>query len=327
MRGYYAEMVQMYGFDVKYFRRENDFYDPNGILQDDWLGDFTYGEDSFIEFNVPVDMKGLMDVGSDSYLFSMIGVESQGDGKIFFTKEQFELDLLETSGIITSGDYNESFNITIDNLDAININITGSFEDFTIEFDDTINLNIISGAIDQTFEMIPTEISRDSVIINESIAGQKTYLKDWIMQSIFSGSINEPNISIGDTISLNVNGNITYNRTKTLSESMGWKIAPAIGDFFRITFPDTTYEDYEITNVTDRDINQDGISPLMEKYVWKCTYTRRTADSALLPSGHYEEPIYEDLNNTYEIIEEKIKDEIFDEASDDNVDFDIYGGM
>ena len=327
LHGYFAEQIQMYGFDIQYFSRDHSFYDPAGILKDDYIGGFTYGEDASPKYEIPVDMKGLFEVGNDSYLFSMIGVEAQHDGKLFFSKDQFELDMLETSGVITSGHYNEDFTFELTDLDTLDYTASGTLEDFTMLFGGSLDLDIISGDIDQTFVIDPLEITRADATINTSIAGQKNYIKDWIMQGTFEGSIAGSGIDIGDSVILNISGDIVYNTPPTSNESMGWGIAPIVGDFFRLTFPDGTYEDYELSHVTDRDINQDGISPLMEKYIWKCTYVRRTVDHAIMPSGYYEEPIYEDLNNTAEMIDTVEKEQIFDEDTDDDVSYNVYGGL
>lgn len=52
-------------------------------------------------------------------------------------------------------------------------------------------------------------------------------------------------------------------------------IHPDIGDVVEIDFPDdSNREKYEITDCFDRQLTQDGINPLLHKYVWKCKARR-----------------------------------------------------
>lgn len=53
-------------------------------------------------------------------------------------------------------------------------------------------------------------------------------------------------------------------------------IHPDVGDVVAIDFPDDkNRETYEITECYDKQLTQDGISPLLHKYVWKCKARRR----------------------------------------------------
>ena len=92
MAGYYQQMIQMYGLSIQYFRRKYDFFDPDGLLNADAQANFTYGYDSNYEFGNVIDMRGYIEMGNDAFIFSMVGIDSQQDGKVFFTKEQFSYD-------------------------------------------------------------------------------------------------------------------------------------------------------------------------------------------------------------------------------------------
>jgi hypothetical protein len=68
-------------------------------------------------------------------------------------------------------------------------------------------------------------------------------------------------------------------------EGPNWKIAPKVGDFFRLDFHDDNHEEYEITELIDRNLQIDGINPLLQKYVWRMACVRR-------------DPSYEDVIGT-----------------------------
>ena len=53
------------------------------------------------------------------------------------------------------------------------------------------------------------------------------------------------------------------------------KIHPEVGDLVTIDFPDdSSLEKYEITDCFDKQLTNDGISPLLHKYIWKCKARR-----------------------------------------------------
>lgn len=53
-------------------------------------------------------------------------------------------------------------------------------------------------------------------------------------------------------------------------------VRPEVGDVVEIDFPDdSSRERYEIVDCFDKQLTQDGISPLLHKYVWKCKGRRR----------------------------------------------------
>lgn len=53
-------------------------------------------------------------------------------------------------------------------------------------------------------------------------------------------------------------------------------VHPEVGDVVEIDFPDENQrERYEIVDCFDKQLTQDGISPLLHKYVWKCKGRRR----------------------------------------------------
>ena len=52
-------------------------------------------------------------------------------------------------------------------------------------------------------------------------------------------------------------------------------IHPDVGDIVAIDFPDeNNREKYEITECFDKQLSQDGVNPLLHKYVWKCKARR-----------------------------------------------------
>ena len=71
-----------------------------------------------------------------------------------------------------------------------------------------------------------------------------------------------------------LHGNVLFYDIEELGK-YAEKIHPAVGDIVTIDFPDeSNRERYEITECFDKQLTQDGISPLLHKYVWKCKARR-----------------------------------------------------
>jgi hypothetical protein len=60
-----------------------------------------------------------------------------------------------------------------------------------------------------------------------------------------------------------------------IENSPTWQIAPQVGDYFRLNYGEIE-EEYEINQIVDRVLtNQNGINPLLGKYIFQCIATRR----------------------------------------------------
>lgn len=324
-KGYYQQLIRMYGVTVQYFRKNYEFFDPNGLLNADGNVDWTYGYDSDYSYGNETEMIGYIEMGNDAFIFSMIGADAEQDGKIFFTKEQFELDMLDAVGVVTTDEFETEFDVDV-------LDFTGSYEHtedydpFSITYADDILFSeggIVSGAISLTVDEINTEINND-------IEGEKSYVHNWVVQGSMSGYYSGELDEDGNgTVTVSASGDLTYNKPFTSTSSNGWGIAPQVGDFIRITFGDGTTEDYTFTKVTDRDLQNDGISPFLGKFVWKCDFTRKNYSHEEVPSGsisrEQEENDY--LNQTI-TIQDDISDSYFDYENDvSDVSDSVYGGF
>ena len=71
-----------------------------------------------------------------------------------------------------------------------------------------------------------------------------------------------------------LHGNVLFYDLNKVGKYMD-KIHPEVGDIVTIDFPDeNNREQYEITDAFDKQLQSDGISPLLHKYIWKCKAKR-----------------------------------------------------
>lgn len=324
VKGYYQQLIMMYGINIQYFRKNYDFFDPNGLLNTDGNVDWTYGYDSDYTYGNETAMRGFISWGNDAFIFSMVGADTEQDGKIFFTKEQFEIDMLDSVGVVTTGEFSTNFDVDIADFVGL-YDHTEQFDPFAITFTDSISVPA-TGAISQPITLTVSEIDTE---INNDISGQKSYVHNWIVQGGFTGTLSGTLDESGSgTLNIDASGVLTYNAPFTSTESNGWGIAPQVGDFIRITFGDGTTEDYTFTKITDRDLQNDGISPFLGKFVWKCEFTRKNYSHEEVPSGSISREQNEnDFLNQVINIQDDASDDHYDYGAETEADDGVYGGF
>lgn len=86
-------------------------------------------------------------------------------------------------------------------------------------------------------------------------------------------------------------------------------IHPDVGDIVTIDFPDeNNRQQFEITDCFDKNLTNDGINPLLHRYVWKCKARRYISSGEDFPEHNEANERWEEkmdfLNNVDEVIGE-----------------------
>lgn len=119
-----------------------------------------------------------------------------------------------------------------------------------------------------------------------------------------------------------IHGNVLFFDTVQLGKYAN-KIHPSVGDVITIDFPDEyNREMYEITDCFDKQLTQDGISPLLHKYIWKCKARRFVDSDNVIDTSEADKQLQEKKD-----YEKKVNEAVAKEISfyDDNQDA-VYGG-
>lgn len=117
-------------------------------------------------------------------------------------------------------------------------------------------------------------------------------------------------------------GNILFYDINELGKYVE-KIHPAVGDVITIDFPDeSNRERYEITDCFDKQLTQDGISPLLHKYIWKCKARRYVNSYEEIGSNEADDRLQEKLDHEARVNEEVAKKISLYEDNEDSA----YGG-
>lgn len=89
-------------------------------------------------------------------------------------------------------------------------------------------------------------------------------------------------------------------------------IHPMVGDLVDIDFPDeNNRERYEITECTDRQLTQDGVNPLLHKYVWKCKARRYiNSHEEGAPAPNEADERLEEFRRREDVVQEEVAEQV-----------------
>ena len=119
-----------------------------------------------------------------------------------------------------------------------------------------------------------------------------------------------------------IHGNVLFYDLNGL-EKYATMLHPNVGDIVTIDFPDeTSREQYEITDCFDKQLTQDGISPLLHKYIWKCQAKRYVNSYEDMESNEANDRLQEKLDYDDHVKREIQKKIEFYPENEDKV----YGG-
>lgn len=252
-----------YGVDLQYFRKYNTFFKDDQTEENH--ANLIYGEDTTAEFYASGMIRGYVSVENMAWNFNQIGLEATEQINIFLSIDNFE----------------QSFQ------DKIAKTETRKFEVDVIG--DTIHNEVTGKIYCQEFEAnVYAEFSENDMKVH------KSYIKP-INKAITHGFYKSINYQSGEKeISGNLsgklkydkispfkvygtlNGELTFHNSKNLEDSTTWKrLAPQVGDYFKFTTKSGISEEWEVSNIFDKNLTKSGLNPLLGKYVYQISAVRR----------------------------------------------------
>jgi len=110
------------------------------------------------------------------------------------------------------------------------------------------------------------------------------------------------------------------------------KIRPDVGDIVALDFPDeNNREKYEISECLDKQLTQDGVNPLLHKYIWKCKARRyiNSHEDGAPPDNEADKRL--DERREYDaVVDERVAEAVskYDRISEDDTVMEdaVYGG-
>tara|TARA_R110002020_G_scaffold148509_9_gene324375 strand:+ start:340 stop:1413 length:1074 start_codon:yes stop_codon:yes gene_type:complete len=326
-RGYFREIIHQYGVDAVYFRKDLNFYEsPSGSTVN-----YAYGEETTATYFLSAGIILYMEMEGDSILMNRFGIETDGDASCYILIEDFTEQFRDSIG--TERLYIPDMQISgeiiagsgVISADIIAPGLTGTVSD-TLYFnvDSLSATGDVSAFVDLPFVRTPS-------VMNPFTKSSPAYV-DQATSGTLSGDVfGTLDVSGNGTMSGNLSGSLIYRSTPAEKAGPHWDISPQVGDFFRIQFHDgINNEEYEISRISDKDLVTDGLNPLLDRYIWKMSVTRRDPSYEMVIGDDSEEPWTQDKSEQSDFHEIE-SDEIFDydtesvDAVDGTNSDDIYG--
>ena len=327
-KNYFREIIHSYGIDCYYFRHDANFFEqPSAIYVN-----YVYGEKTTMSYWLSSSMVVYMEMHGDSIILNKFGLETDADGSCFILIDDFT----EKYRDIIGTEKQDTFNTIITgNVSAFfsepsgkiyNIDLDG-FTSSHFDFGTSGNFNgIYSGEFIRTPKLYNNYVYKSGSYNTRKTLGT--------LSGLYSCTVDE---SGNGFLSGEISGILQYHiEDPGKHGGPNWKIAPQVGDFFRLDFSDENHEEYEITRVYDRNLKSDGLNPLLSKYVWKCDVVRRDPSYESVvgdetTEGHSEEEFTNDRQIVADF-DKIVSDQIFDydkqivDNIDDKIDLDkVYG--
>ncbi len=301
----FAEYISLYGIELDYFSRNLDYFSDNGEDINSNTYDYTvWSGPETSNFGLKIPIVAVIDYGSDSFMFSSFGADMTSEGTFYITKEQFQVDCMSFGGCESEEiNINESYKIECKDfkVDPYDIEILSNNKLYEIVIEDKNGIDFIDNVnIDNNYENFNAIVelkkpTNSDVVGHIYIERNDNYIsKIETLSATILGVLDETGKGILD---VNITGKAKLNKfnkldnarnsTKTSkyldikNESIPITYKPKTGDFVRMYMVDdvTNFRDYEITQVVDADLSDDGISPYITAFLWKCSFVRRKASS------------------------------------------------
>lgn len=253
------QAISNYGIDLTYFRKYNTFFKG----EDENNSNLIYGEDTTAEFYASGTIRAYVSIDNMGWNFNQIGLEATEQINLYITIDNFEQSFANKIGKIET----KEIEIPMSG-NTINHEVTGmirepEFQAFAYsEFDDKLRL------INPKLHMIDKEV-------NDSFYLTKKYTtNEYALSADMTGRLKYDDQHPFSVYGL-MYGKVSYHSLDNIEDSSTWGLAPQVGDYFRMTTPTGITEEWEVSNVYDRNLTKSGINPLLGKYIYQIAAVRR----------------------------------------------------
>lgn len=307
---YYRDIIRSYGVDCQYYKKDNSVfeqYDFKDEIDHEMLLRQAYGYDETPNYNEPTDMITYMEVENDIFQLNKYGLNPNQDVNFYFDSIDFACALATKCGQLKEYKIDETEIVcevpcfdkeVIPNIDELSDQLfpyhlgLGYKENFNCEImTGKLSIDIEPYELDKEYTVLchPYEHSKMklSFPVNSDLYRSFSYeiTKDGYIETMIYLTYkvtrcvvdsNLPNLKDRYKYILTgkIHGGVLFYDINKIGKYLD-KIHPEIGDIVEIDFPDATNrEKYEITDCYDKQLTNDGISPLLHNYIWKCKARR-----------------------------------------------------
>lgn len=307
---WYRDIVRAYGIDCTYYKLDTSiFQNFKGIVDQNAVLRRAYGYDDQPNYNVSADMIVYPAVATDIFQLNKFGETPNMDIEFIFDSLDFACALAPKVGqfkeykIEETDIYCEVPDIVsgyIEVEDGVRMYLSSHTFPYELGLGakEWYKCDMLSGKFqavlsgyeldqEQTIICNPYEHSTlfKTMTANSDLyrSFARTIQNDDYIETLLYLTYKVTRIQVGKNewkcyLTGKLHGSVLFFDMNQLGKYVEL-IHPYVGDLVAIDFPDETHrEKYEITECFDKQLTQDGINPLLHKYVWKCK-ARRFIDS------------------------------------------------
>ena len=255
------QAISNFGNDLVYFRKYNTFFKEG----EENTANLIYGEDTVAQFYASGSIRAYVSIDNMSWNFNQIGFESVEQITLYLSIEQFRQVFVDRVGKVETKHVEVPVSGNLVNNEVTGMIREPEFQAFVYaQVDD--NLNVKNSEI----KMVPKEVASGF------------YLQQHYNTSLYpiSGNLHGRLRRFTDKpfdIYGLLEGNLSFHGYKNIEDSETWDIAPQVGDYFSFKTSTGLSEEWEINQIYDRNLTKSGINPLLGKYVYQISATRRIA--------------------------------------------------
>lgn len=344
---YYSDCIAAYGIDCIYRKMDmSEFSDFKGVVDNNVILKRAYGYDITPQYSVSADMIAFAEVDSDIFNLNKIGYTPNTDITLVFDSTRFACDMAPAVGRYKEYRIDESE--VVCEVPPIDGNITSYTADdgsivsgyvscdawpyeLGLGYAETYRCGVLEGRMrcilsgyelgkEQTVVCDPYEHAdfRISFPKNEDLYYSLKYsiANDDYLETMLFLTFRVDRVPVGPgeykyVLHGRTHGSVLFFDLDQLGK-YSERIHPAIGDIVEIDFPDeNNREKYEITDCFDKQLTQDGVNPLLHKYVWKCKarrYINSYEDGAPADSDADERLV--ERNDFDAVVQEQVADSV-----------------
>lgn len=345
---YYRDIIRSYGIDCNYYKLDTTkFTNYKSVADKNTILLHAYGFDDQPDYSISAQMLTYMEVENDIFQLNKFGLNPEMEVNFYFdstdfacalaTKlgryEEFKIDETEITCEVPLVDETSSHVFPYE----LGLGYAENFKCGLLEGKIACNIGAYEPGKEYTVQCRILEHNDFSISFpaNEYIAKSfkhkytsDDYIDNCIMLTykveklLVDPSEDDDRKKYRCILKGKLHGAILFYDLSEVGKYAD-QLHPYVGDVVSIDFPDEkNREKYEITECIDKQLTQDGINPLLHKYVWKCKAKRYNNSHEAIEPNEGDDRLEERLQQAAVVREDLAKKiSIYDDGQDA-----VYGG-
>lgn len=309
------DQIRQYGIDCTYYKLDETFANTfKTIVDQNTILKRAYGYEMNPDYSMSVDMVTYADMQQDIFMMNKLGFVPNAEIDFHFDRIEFACNLATKCGQLKEYKIDQT-EVVCEVPDVVSNSVGYDFSDDSLsdssyslssyDFPYEIGIGGVQpmytcGILSGRFRALipPYEYGKEHTVVcdpyehtqfnvqfpvNSDLYRSLKYKiqSDDYLETLISFTYRVDKVqrdlsTYANVLSGYVHGSVLFFDIDKIGKYVDL-IRPAVGDIVEIDFPDDkNREKYEITDCFDKQLTQDGISPLLHKYIWKCKARRYT---------------------------------------------------